>query len=137
VLSRVDKKFHLKLSDSFMRVGRLLPFVMLLAVTSMARADWINLTGAETAPNIAEIYVLDDHVKLVLEVYVGDLKTFEELIPDEWLKDLDGQRSALAELHRSVGRRLLAVLRKVCDSRVSSRITMFFSFPAPSPSDAS
>ncbi len=64
---------------------------------SAAKADWINLTGAETAPNIAEIYVLDDHVKLVLEVYIGDLKTFEELIPDDWLKDLDGQRPALAE----------------------------------------
>ena len=75
-----------------MRVGRLLPLVMLLTITSMARADWINLTGSETAPNIAEIYVLDDHVKLVLEAYVGDLKTFEELIPDEWLKDLDGDQ---------------------------------------------
>ncbi len=64
---------------------------------SAAKADWINLTGAETAPNIAEIYVLDDHVKLVLEVYIGDLKTFEELIPDDWLKDLDRQRPALAE----------------------------------------
>ncbi|MFQ5545604.1 MAG: hypothetical protein ACE5FE_06480, partial [Acidiferrobacterales bacterium] len=61
------------------------------------RADWINLTGAETAPNIAEIYVLDDHVKLVLEVYIGDLETFEELIPDDWLKDLAVQRPALAE----------------------------------------
>lgn len=58
----------------------------------LAKADWINLTGAETAPNIAEIYVLDDHVKLVLEVYVGDLETFEELIPDDWLKDLDVKR---------------------------------------------
>jgi hypothetical protein len=56
------------------------------------RADWINLTGSETAPNIAEIYVLDDHVKLVLEVYVGDLKTFEELIPDGWLKELGGHQ---------------------------------------------
>ena len=37
-----------------------------------ARTDWINLTGAETAPTIAEIYVLDDHVKVVLEVYIRD-----------------------------------------------------------------
>jgi hypothetical protein len=51
------------------------------------RADWINLTGAETSQNIAEIYVLDDHVKLVLEVYIGDLDTFEPLIPDGLLKD--------------------------------------------------
>ena len=48
-------------------------------------ADWINLTGSETAPNIAEIYVMDDHVKLVLEVYVGDLEVFAELLPDDWL----------------------------------------------------
>jgi len=53
----------------------------------LLRADWINLTGAETAPNIAEIYVLDDHVKVKLEVYFGDLAKFEELVPDEWLKD--------------------------------------------------
>ena len=59
--------------------------VVLLPLES--RADWINLTGAETAPNIAEIYVLDDRVKLALEVFVRDLEMFEELIPDDWLKD--------------------------------------------------
>jgi hypothetical protein len=60
-----------------------------------ARADWINLTGAETAPNIAEIYVLDDRVKLVLEVYVGDLEKFEELVPDDWLSDSPSGRPSL------------------------------------------
>jgi len=48
-----------------------------------ARADFINLTGAETAPNIAEIYVLDDRVRVVLEVYVGDIGEFGELVPDD------------------------------------------------------
>lgn len=48
------------------------------------KADWMNLTGAETARNIAEIYVLDDHIKVKLELYVDDLEKFEELIPDEW-----------------------------------------------------
>ena len=52
-----------------------------------ASADWINLTGAETAPNIAEVYILDDRVKLVLEVYIGDLEVFSDLIPDDWVKD--------------------------------------------------
>jgi DNA-binding protein Fis len=61
--------------------------LVVLAIAPPANADWINLTGAETSPNIAEIYVLDDHVKLVLEVYVGDLDNFEELVPDGWLKD--------------------------------------------------
>ncbi len=37
------------------------------ATTSAARADWMNLTGAETAPNIAEITVLDDRVRVALE----------------------------------------------------------------------
>ncbi len=50
-------------------------------------ADWINLTGAETAPNIAEIYVLDDQVKVVLEIYIGDLEAFADLVPDGLLRD--------------------------------------------------
>jgi len=60
-----------------------------------ARADWINLSGAETAPNIAEITVFDDRVEVALEVYVGDLKTFEALIPDAWLKDMNVKRPPL------------------------------------------
>ena len=66
--------------------GALFLFVV-LAIVPAAKADWINLTGAETAPNIAEIYVLDDQVKLILEVYIGDLEKFEELVPNGWLKD--------------------------------------------------
>jgi len=58
----------------------------LMAFTS-ADADWMNLTGAETAANIAEIVVLDDRVTVRLEVYVGDLTHFTDLIPDELLKD--------------------------------------------------
>lgn len=68
---------------------------LVLSITSL-KADWINLTGAESAPNIAEIYVLDDHVKLELEIFVDDLKTFEELIPDDWLKDSHAERPGLA-----------------------------------------
>lgn len=60
-----------------------------------AKADWINLTGAETSANIAEIYVLDDHVKLVLEIAIGDLDTFEDLVPDDWLKTLNIQRPSI------------------------------------------
>lgn len=60
-------------------------------------ADWMNLTGAETANNIAEIYVLDDQVKVKLEVYIGDLEKFEELVPDEWIKDVSDERPSLEE----------------------------------------
>jgi len=70
-------------------------FVAFLSASFFAHSDWINLTGAETSPNIAEIYVLDDQVKVKLEVYVGDLDKFEELLPDEWFKDLATNRPSL------------------------------------------
>jgi len=60
--------------------------IVLLIDPLQVKADWINLTGAETAPNIAEIYVLDDHVKLVLEVFIRDLPIFDDLVPDDWVK---------------------------------------------------
>jgi len=78
---------------------RFLIFTLCLLSLS-AKADWINLTGAETAANIAEIYVLDDRVRLVLEVYVGDLEFFDALVPDEWLNDEEHQRPAIEERMR-------------------------------------
>lgn len=47
---------------------------------SYAKADWINLSGAENARNIAEITVLDDRVEIALEIFLEDLDQFE---PDE------------------------------------------------------
>lgn len=72
-------------------------FIILVTACVSAQADWINLTGAETSPNIAEIYVLDDHVKVKLEVYVGDLQSFEALIPDDWIDDQDIERPSLEQ----------------------------------------
>jgi len=79
------------------RFAALFLILMLCFLNLSARADWINLTGAETAANIAEIYVFDDHVRLVLEVYVGDLEFFDALVPDEWLKDEQVQRPAMED----------------------------------------
>ncbi len=60
--------------------------LFLLNLVPSARGDWINLTGAQSAPNIAEIHVEDDHVRLVLEIYVGDLDKFVDLLPEDFLK---------------------------------------------------
>ncbi len=79
------------------RIFTAVVFLSLLLASTLARSDWVNLTGAETSPNIAEIYVLDDHVKLVLEIYVNNLDTFDELIPDDWLKDSSNNRSPIEE----------------------------------------
>ena len=65
-----------------------------------AKADWINLSGAESAPNIAEIYINDDHVKIELEIFVNDLVTFDRLIPDSFFEGSDIKRPALAERMR-------------------------------------
>jgi len=75
----------------------LLILALALAFARPAHADWINLTGSESAPNIAEIYVLDDHVKVVLEIYVGDLLVFERLLPGELIRDAGVTRQSDAE----------------------------------------
>lgn len=59
---------------------------MVLIWTPISRADWINLSGAMSTNNIAEFHVNDNHVKVVLEVYVHDLPAFMDLVPDEMLK---------------------------------------------------
>ena len=69
--------------------------VALLVANFSAHADWMNLTGSETAPNIIEIYVLEDHVKIKLEVFVGDLDMFAELVPDEWIAGSISERPPL------------------------------------------
>lgn len=80
---------HQDTGDLYHPMHRLLFFALFIFTASFtpANADWINLTGAETSPNIAEIYVLDDRVRVQLEVYIQDLEVFEELVPDDWIRD--------------------------------------------------
>jgi hypothetical protein len=59
---------------------------IILFLSPPVRADWINLTGAQSAQNIAEIHVQKDHVRLELEIYVGDIEKFIDLLPDDFLK---------------------------------------------------
>ena len=53
---------HLRDVQGFM--GRYCSLVfwstLLLMHAASAQADWVNLSGAEVAPNIAEIYIEDD-----------------------------------------------------------------------------
>ena len=60
---------------------------LLISFSSESKADWINLTGAENARNIAEIYIEKDHVSIKLEVFVQDLLTFYELVPDDFFPE--------------------------------------------------
>lgn len=64
-----------------------LSLLVLLSFSRPADADWVNLGGAEVAPNIVQIHVQDTGVKVILEVFVGDLETFGDLVPGEWLAE--------------------------------------------------
>jgi hypothetical protein len=75
-----------------------------------AHADWINLTGAETSPNIAEIYIMDDHVRVVLEAYADDLDVFEDLVPNDWVRELDVERPDSAARMRRFSDKVLQVV---------------------------
>ena len=67
-------------------------FILFAIFPPASRADWVNLSGAENAPNIAEITVEKDHVRIQLEVFVEDLMIFEELIPEGFFsKPLPGR----------------------------------------------
>ena len=87
----------------------LLPILLFLAITP-SRADWINLSGAETSPNIVEVYVEENRVRLVLEVYVGDLEVFKELVPDSFLKIKNPQRDSVSERTRRFSSQSLRVV---------------------------
>ena len=93
---------------SSLRCAAILALAYLTAVPALA--DWINLSGAETAPNVAEITVFEDRVEVALEVYVGDLKAFKDLIPDTWLKDLKVDRPPLADRLRNFSERGLRLV---------------------------
>ncbi len=74
------------------RLWIVLLIVCFTSIPFSSKADWINLTGAETAPNIAEITIFDDRVEVALEIYIGDLATFAELVPNDWLKPGEVER---------------------------------------------
>ncbi|NRB17827.1 MAG: hypothetical protein HRU33_09755 [Rhodobacteraceae bacterium] len=64
---------------------------------SWALADYVAFNGSEVAPNIAKFRIDEDGVHLQLEVYVGDLKTFDALVPNSWFRDDTALRSTPQE----------------------------------------
>jgi hypothetical protein len=66
--------------------------LLILLSDGRARADWINMTGAETAPNIAEIHIGTDRLRLLLEIFIEDLEVFRDLVPDDLLADAGPNR---------------------------------------------
>ncbi len=80
-----------------MRATVLSLILIVLCTAPRAQADWLYRSGAETAPTIAEITVHDDHVEVVLEIFIGDLPIFSALMPDDWLKGVNLVRPSYAD----------------------------------------
>ena len=68
-----------------------------MVTATSVQADWINLSGAQNAPNIAEIHINDDHVRIDLEIFVGHLVTFDRLVPDDFFEGTEIKRASLEE----------------------------------------
>jgi hypothetical protein len=83
---------------SFLVLPSLILFVCISCAP--ASADWIRFSGAENAPNIAEIRIHEDHVKIALEIFVNDMVTFGRLIPDTFFEGTDIRRPPLADRMR-------------------------------------
>jgi len=88
----------------------LLFFLSALFSVDSARADWINLTGAENARNIAEIYIEKDHVRIKLEVFIEDLIIFDELIPESFFPQPIPGRPGLKERQKIIADKLFQVI---------------------------
>jgi hypothetical protein len=90
-----------------------IPFVLIsliLMEAPSALADWLNLTGAQSAPNIGEIYVEEDHVRIVLELHVNDLDKFIHVIPEEWVRQAGAEPPPLKERMRRFSSETLQII---------------------------
>ena len=95
ILFQVGRKSQRQPELNFLLKQRGLVWAVLaLAVLfqTSAKADFLTLNGSEVAPNIAEIRISEDGVRVQLEIYVEDAKTFEALLPDSWFKEDAAQR---------------------------------------------
>ncbi len=53
----------------------------LLGIAALAQADWVALTGAENSPDVMEVHVGADAVRVKLEIHPDDLAAFADLLP--------------------------------------------------------
>ena len=101
----------------------LLLITFILMTTSSAEADWINLSGAQNAPNIAEIHINDDHVRIELEIFVNDMVTFDRLIPDKFFESSDIKRPPLADRMRQFSKEDLQIMTDK-DEKLQARLKL-------------
>lgn len=90
-----DQIFSQKMDDIFRKF--LIVGLILLIWPANVRADMTPMTGAAVAPNIAEITITNEGVGVTLEIYVGDLASFEDLLPNNWMPSGSAPRAPKSE----------------------------------------
>jgi hypothetical protein len=90
---------------------RLLALVGILAIVCAGelRADAIVRTQAMFATTIAEYFVEPDRVRLELEIGIGDIPAFRNLLPDELYEKLGHEPRPLAERFEEFWQRNLVI----------------------------
>ena len=78
-------------------LARFFALVLSLMLATTAEADYMPFDGASVAPNIAEIHIGKDGVHVKLEVFLGDIATFEALIPEGWTAQTSANRPDVFE----------------------------------------
>ncbi|MCP4386150.1 MAG: hypothetical protein GY798_32875 [Hyphomicrobiales bacterium] len=56
----------------------------------------LPVNAAAFAPNVAEIRIEDGRVTVAIEIYIGDLEVFGDLVPDAWVTSEAGRRPDLS-----------------------------------------
>lgn len=90
-------------------------FLCFAIFPSTVRADWVNLSGAENARNIAEISIEKGRVRIQLEVFIEDLMLFEELLPESIFSQPLPGRLGLEQRQRLFAERVLQVVTEKGD----------------------
>lgn len=68
-----------------------------LGATPRVQADAVVTSRAMKSSTIAEVFIEEEHVKVTLEIGLGDLKTFQNLLPDDILTKMGISAPPLAE----------------------------------------
>ena len=84
----------MKAASSFLRACAAL---FILSFASMAKADVLPVNAAAFAPNVIELQINETSIDLQIEVLVGDLEVFSELVPSSWMKSDAEERATLEQ----------------------------------------
>ena len=80
-----------------------------LCIATLVKADVLPINAAAFAPNVMELEIGKTSIDLRMEVFVGDLAVFEELVPSSWIKSKSEERATLRKRLDNFAREKLVI----------------------------